>query len=95
MGHEVTMITSYVQPHDDNKWFKTFESGINIYWLPLNIQTIRVFERIKVFLIFSWKSFFKIKDIDGDLIFASSTPLTIALPAIFISKKKNIPMVFE
>ena len=23
MGHEVTMITSYVQPHDDNKWFKT------------------------------------------------------------------------
>ncbi len=96
MGHEVTMITSYVQPYHNSKWFKTYESGIKVYWLPLKYSNYSsFFERIKVFLIFSWKSFFKIKEIEGDLIFASSTPLTIAIPAIFISKKKNIPMVFE
>lgn len=90
MGHEVTIVTSYMQPYRNRNWFQTNDSGITIHWLPLRYSNYSNFlERIKVFLIFSWKSFLKIKKIEGDLIFATSTPLTIAMPAIFISKKKK------
>jgi glycosyltransferase involved in cell wall biosynthesis len=33
--------------------------------------------------------------IDGDVVFATSGPLTIALPAIYVSWRRRIPMVFE
>ena len=33
--------------------------------------------------------------INADIIYASSTPLTIAIPAIIYSKLKGKPMVFE
>jgi glycosyltransferase involved in cell wall biosynthesis len=51
----------------------------------------RLFSFIK-FVIFSYNEAIKM---DADLIFASSTPLTISLPAIYASRKKKIPFVFE
>ena len=32
---------------------------------------------------------------DADLVFATSTPLTIAIPGYIISRKLSVPMVFE
>ncbi len=96
MGHEVMMITSYRQHHQNNLWFQTEDSGIKIHWLPLKYSNhTGFFQRVRVFLLFAWKSYLRAKKIDGDIIYASSTPLTIAIPALFISKKKKIPMVFE
>ena len=96
IGHQVTMITSYRQPHKNNEWFQTKDSGIKIHWLPLEYSNHKsYFERLKIFLLFAWKSYLKVRKIQGDIIFASSTPLTVAIPAILISKKKKIPMVFE
>ena len=63
---------------------------------PLNyFNHINFFSRLKFFFIFACKSYFKAKKIEADILFASSTPLTISIPAIFIKKRKNIPMVFE
>ena len=96
MGHEVIMITSYRETHNNKKWFETEESGINVHWLPLEYSNrSNFFERLKVFSSFAWKSYLKIRKIEGDIIFASSTPLTIAIPGVLISKLKNIPLVFE
>ena len=96
LGHEVTIITSHRNHHKDKKWFKTEHSGIKIHWIPLKYSNHTSFlNRVKIYLLFAWKSYFRIKDIEGDIIFATSTPLTIALPAIFISRKKKIPMIFE
>lgn len=96
MGHEVTMITSFRETYKDKKWFETEESGIKVHWLPLEYSNrSNFFERLKVFGSFAWKSYLKIKKIEGDIIFASSTPLTIAIPGVLISKSKNIPLVFE
>jgi len=96
LGHEVTIITSYRNYHRDKKWFKTEHSGIKIHWIPIKYSNYTNFlNRIKVYFLFAWKSYFKIKEIEGDIIFATSTPLTVALPAIFSSRKKKIPMVFE
>jgi glycosyltransferase involved in cell wall biosynthesis len=96
MGHEVEMITSWRKTQKNDDWFLTEESGIKVHWLPLKYSNhMKFLERLKVFMIFAWKSYFKAKNIEGDIIFASSTPLTIAIPAVFISKKKYIPLVFE
>ncbi len=96
MGHEVIMITSYREPYKNNRWFQTDEDGIEVHWIPLKYSNhMSFFERLIVFISFSWKSYFKAIKIKTDIIFATSTPLTIAIPAILISKKKNIPMVFE
>ena len=96
MGHEVEVITTYRQYHKNKDWFQTKESDISIHWLPLKYSNnLKFLERLKVFIIFAWKSYFKAVKIKGDIVFASSTPLTISIPAIYTSKKKKIPMVFE
>ena len=90
MGHEVTMITTYREHYKTNKWFKTNYDGIQIHWLPLGYSNhMSFFERIKVFFLFAWRAYIKSKKVKGDIIFASSTPLTIAIPAVLISKKKK------
>jgi glycosyltransferase involved in cell wall biosynthesis len=96
MGHEVVMITSYREPFKNSRWFQTDEDGIEVHWIPLKYSNyLNFFERLIIFLLFSWKSYFKAVKIKADIIFATSTPLTIAIPAVLISKKKNIPMIFE
>jgi glycosyltransferase involved in cell wall biosynthesis len=96
MGHEVVVVTSFRETFKNNIWFQTNDSQINIHWLPLQYSNRFTFlKRLKIFLLFAWKSYFKIKKIEADIIFASSTPLTIAIPAIFAAYKKNIPMIFE
>ena len=96
MGHNVEMITTYREPCKNKKWFKTINDGITIHWLPLKYSNnMNFFNRLKVFFTFAWKAYFKAKNIEADIIYASSTPLTIAIPAVFIKLKKNIPMVFE
>jgi len=89
-------VTSFREPFKNNNWFQTKDSQINIHWIPLRYSNRFTFlKRLKIFLLFAWKSYFKIKKIKADIIFASSTPLTIAIPAIFAAYKKNIPMIFE
>ena len=96
MGHEVIMITSYCEPYNSKKWFVTKVSGIEVHWLPLKYSNYHNFiERLKVFSSFAFNAFLRANKMEGDLVFASSTPLTIAIPGILISKFKEIPLVFE
>lgn len=96
MGHEVSIITSYQNATSSKNWQYSNENGINVYRFPLNYSNYSNFyNRIKSFIKFAWKAFLKGRNLDGDIIFASSTPLTIAIPAILISWLKSIPMIFE
>jgi len=97
LGHEVDIITTYRYNDKKNKsWFSTNISGINIHWLPIEYSNyLGYFKRFQVFLKFSVESFFRTIKLRPDLVFATSTPLTVALPAILISRLKDIPMIFE
>ena len=53
------------------------------------------YNRIKSFFYYAYFSSKRGISLGGDLVFASSTPLTIALPAVKIKKKLKINMVFE
>ena len=96
-GHEVKIITSYRgSDKKKNIWFVTDESGIQVHWYPVPYSNhMGFFARVKAFLKFAWAARKKAIELSGDVIFASSTPLTIAIPAIPAAKRKKVPMVFE
>lgn len=96
-GHEVHMITSLRNPDNLNSsWFETNEAGIKIHWLPVPYSNHMPYsERIKAFLRFAYQAGKKAKSLEADVVFATSTPLTIAIPAVAAIKKHNIPLVFE
>jgi len=51
--------------------------------------------RIRAFLGFARTAQRVLRDLDADLIFATSTPLTVGLPAMKASRRKRVPFVFE
>jgi len=96
-GHEVHMITSERNPSGKKGiWRDEIIDGINVYWLSVPYDNkMLFFQRIKAFLLFAFKAGKKAISIGGDIVFATSTPLTIAIPAIKTKKKLKIPMIFE
>ncbi|MGO2134772.1 MAG: glycosyltransferase family 4 protein [Marinobacter sp.] len=96
-GHEVHMVTSYREQDDSRQgWFQTNEAGIQVHWYPVPYSNhMSFFQRLKAFFSFALAARKKALQLDADIIFATSTPLTIALPAVPASRKKKIPMVFE
>lgn len=95
-GHEVHMVTTWREPMESTKWFRTEEAGIQVHWLPLPYSNrMSHARRVEAFRRFAWASARKAASLSGDLVFATSTPLTIALPGIYASRRARIPMVFE
>lgn len=95
-GHEVHIITCLRAETVHTTWLSTLEAGINVHWLPVHYDNDMSFwRRMKAFVEFAFKANRKAISIGGDLVFATSTPLTIAIPGIITSKKLKIPMVFE
>ena len=97
-GHQVHMITSYRKEDraEHNSWYQTEEEGIEVHWLPVPYSNKMSYkERIQAFFKFAWRAAAKAASIECDVVFATSTPLTIALPAVYASKKQKVPMVFE
>jgi glycosyltransferase involved in cell wall biosynthesis len=96
-GHEVHMVSSIRESKSEHKgWFETEEAGIKVHWYPVPYSNdMSYLKRIGAFLSFANAARSKAVELDGDLIFATSTPLTIALPAVPAAQKNKIPMVFE
>lgn len=97
-GHKVHLVTTRRDstPRPGEKWTQTLEAGIRVHWLT-NPYSNRMgySRRILSFFRFALLSAGKAAELNGDVIFATSTPLTIALPALYASHKNHIPMVFE
>ena len=95
-GHNVTMVTSARNAAVRGGWFVTTEAGISVHWLPVPYSNqLSYAERIRAFFRFAAQAAQRAAQIPADVLFATSTPLTIALPAVCASKRQNAPMVFE
>jgi len=91
------VISSY---REDDKpsdcWWAEEYEGFTVHWLVVPYSNKLSYKRrIKAFFRFAWAAGSKACQIGGDIVFASSTPLTIALPGAYASKRLKIPMVFE
>jgi len=93
-GHQVHIITS--DRLRSGRPYLTTEAGIQITWIPVKYSNhLNPWARIRSFLRFAIRSGYLAAHIDADIVFATSTPLTIALPAVFTKRRRRIPMVFE
>jgi len=96
IGHQVNMVTSWREDNGSRNWFETEEAGIRVHWLPVPYSNNMSYkERIRAFLRFAWGAAHKAASLPADVVFASSTPLTIALPGAYAAKRRNTIMVFE
>lgn len=96
-GHEVHMITSSRERNSNTSgWLEDIIGGIHVHWLAVPYSNKMDFKaRILAFLKFAVASGIKAHKVGGDVTFATSTPLTIALPAVYAARRLRKPMVFE
>jgi len=94
-GNEVTMITTDRAEHAA-RFRVSNEEGISVKWFGVPYKnSYGALSRIRAFLSFSWRAAIEGMRGDYDVVFATSTPLTIAIPGVIVSRVKRIPMVFE
>ena len=95
-GHEVNLITADRHAKPGGGWRVSNEAGVRVHWLPVPYSnTMSVRERLGAFFKFAYGAAQKAVSLKTDLIFASSTPLTVALPAVWAARRHRVPMVFE
>ena len=95
-NHTVEMVTTNRVLSDSRGWEFSNEDGINVHWFSLFYSNkLNNLKRLLAFFSFAYHAAKKGSKLQGDVVFATSTPLTIAIPALYISWKKSIPMVFE
>ncbi len=95
-GHTVHLLTSSNETRDQPGWFTRDIEGIQVHSLPIpysNRQSNA--ERIRTFFSFAFGAAQRARSLRADVVFATSTPLTIALPGILAARLKRVPMVFE
>lgn len=92
------MITSDQAAPDSGRseWRQAEAAGICVHMYPVRYSNAMSYpRRIAAFAQFAWEAAQKAARLEGDLVFATSTPLTIALPAVHACRRQRIPMVFE
>lgn len=97
LGFEVNMVTSdCLSSTHETRIRKESIDGMTVYWLPVPYNNSMGFiQRLQAFFCFAFYSSLLASKIGGDIVFATSTPLTIAIPGIISSLINRIPMIFE
>lgn len=92
-GHEVHMVTSTSDPQAPPV---EHIKGITVHWLQVPYsQLMPHAERIKAFLSFAARASATARKLHGDVVYATSTPLTVAIPGIAATIFRKRPLVFE
>jgi glycosyltransferase involved in cell wall biosynthesis len=96
-GHDVHVVTS--RRYESSffpRWSVEQVDGITVHWIPVEYRTRMGFvRRVASFFLFAVLAGWRARRLKADLVYATSTPLTIALPGVFAKRGKRAPMVFE
>ena len=92
-GFEVEMITA----HNEESYQKKSIEGITVHYLPVPYNNSMGFiSRVSAYFKFIRKSKKRISKIkNADLVYATSTPLTVGLIALWAKRKLKLPYYFE
>lgn len=96
-GHIVHMITTL--QHDTENllgWQESVVDGIHVHAIPVPYaNAMPSHQRIAAFFRFAYHAARRAARLQPDVVFATSTPLTIALPGAYAARRCRAPMVFE
>ncbi len=97
-GLDVTVITTDQKPDgkDVFSWRDSTVDGIPVRWFgnPYSNE-LRFWHRMLSFFRFMFAATWELFRQDADVVYATSTPLTVAVPAVIMKIIKRRPMVFE
>jgi glycosyltransferase involved in cell wall biosynthesis len=96
-GHEVHVITTDVEaPKLSLRWRVTDDDGVLVHWLPVPYSNYMSYRRrIAAFAQFAVCASIESARLKPDVVLATSTPLTVAVPGMFASRVRRVPFVFE
>ena len=98
-GHEVTLVTSnaFMPEYEGlTERLETEIAGFKLVVLPVAYaQSMSYARRTRAFFSFAAAAAKESMRHQADVVFATSTPLTIALPGLFARMKTGAPLVFE
>ena len=96
-GHRVRMLTGDHQASGVGRgWRRSLESGIEVHWAPVKYDARMSYrDRMRSFMDFAFRAARYAPTVAADVVFATSTPLTIAFPAVHAARRLGVPMVFE
>lgn len=97
-GYNITVVTSTSNEKYNTKqrWTLIERDGIKINYIYLPYGNhLSYLQRIVVFFRFLWFSSFRLLKIKADVVLATSTPLTIGIPALIKKWFGKTPYVFE
>jgi len=95
-GHEVNVIAANMDRNHRHPSEPEIIDGIRVHWLPVAYSNKMTYAmRIVAFFKFAILAARRARRIGGNVVFATSTPLTIAIPGVIASRSLKIPMVFE
>jgi len=96
-GHDVHVVTSTrTSKTSQSRWTTTEVDGVTIHWRGVPYSNgMNGLARLWAFLTFALVSGPRVRSLNGDAIFATSTPLTVILPALFAKFRRKTPIVFE
>ncbi|MGK5677685.1 glycosyltransferase family 4 protein [Actinoplanes sp. URMC 104] len=96
-GHTVDVITTDITGTQTRLgWRQTEDEGVRVHWfsIPYN-NSMSYARRIRAFAQFMVVATAKAAALRADLVFATSTPLTVAVPGVLAAKLRRVPFVFE
>lgn len=96
-GHEVHVVTTDItEGKRELGWRETNDDGVHVHWFSVPYaNTMSYARRLRAFAEFMALATVKATRIKADLVFATSTPLTVAVPGVLASKLSRSPFVFE
>jgi len=96
-GHTVHVITTDITPGKRSLgWRTTHDDGVTVHWYSVPYSNEMSFaRRIRAFAEFMVLATAKAARLKADLVFATSTPLTVAVPGVLAAKLRRAPFVFE
>jgi len=95
-GHKVYMISSKHSHSGIKERNFSIEEGIHVWWLPVKYSNnMNFIQRIYSFIVYCIYAYIIGRKLNYGLVLASSTPLTVAIPGIFLSKIRKVPFILE
>src|SRR5690606_5518119 len=93
---EVVTTTSDSTLKSSDRWKTISNDGLIVHYVYLPYSnSFSYARRVLIFFQFLWFSTFKVLAIKGDFVLATSTPLTIAVPALIKKWFHGTPFIFE
>jgi len=100
-GHEVTMISGASLGSGDRVGLvgetKTVDvDGIRVIYInEAYNNALGFWQRVACFRRFADKARRAVRDVNADVVFATSTPLTVGIPGMKVARRLGVPFVFE